>query len=57
MVILQSKMYITIPEMHKLYFLDFENLLHTRKWPLIEIIQKCFWLKRWVTIFMLTQKI
>ena len=29
----------------KLYFLDFENLFYTRKWPLIEIIQKCIWLK------------
>ena len=29
----------------KLYFLDFENLFYTRKWPLIEIIQKCFWLQ------------
>ena len=29
----------------KLYFLDFENLFYTRKWPLIEIVQKCFWLQ------------
>ena len=29
----------------KLYFLDFENLFYTRKWPLIEVVQKCYWLK------------
>ncbi len=30
---------------NKLYFLDFENLFYTRKWPFLEIIQRCFWLK------------
>lgn len=29
----------------KLYFLDFENLFYTRKWPLLEIAQRCFWLQ------------
>lgn len=33
------------PSDTKLYFLDYENFLPTRKWPLTEIIQKCFWLK------------
>jgi tRNA A-37 threonylcarbamoyl transferase component Bud32 len=32
-------------ENQHLYFLDFENLVYTRKWPLFEIIQKCLWLK------------
>ena len=30
----------------KIYFLDFENLFYTRRWPLIEIIQRCVWLNK-----------
>lgn len=29
----------------QLFFIDFENLSYTRKWPLAEVIQRCIWLK------------
>lgn len=27
----------------ELYFIDFENIFYTRKWPLAELFSKCFW--------------